>query len=248
MFTDFGCLQTGNVILSVCKIQKGVQNENSFEDRHQNAPCLRSFSTCFFVYIQLSCIFRFQNDRGRMVPPQYRNRLGQKPSVCPQFLVVYFGCYLFWAVNYILIARQERHRVYQFLQEIFVKMYLPCLFLVYPTTNTRPVITDAGLWNQAALWLYSVDSADKSVSVNPLSGKLVLLSWHPGNQKVPVWYQRVSMVIAVLVFVSTLLTKQHVIADVAGGVILAELCFCIGRKTELYRIYENLAAGLSRKS
>ncbi len=56
------------------------------------------------------------------------------------------------------------------------------------------------------------------------------------------------MVIAVLVFVSTLLTKQHVIADVAGGVILAELCFCIGRKTELYRIYENLAAGLSRKS
>ena len=32
----------------------------------------------------------------------------------PQFLVIYFGCYLFWAVNYILIARQERRSVYQF--------------------------------------------------------------------------------------------------------------------------------------
>ena len=36
----------------------------------------------------------------------------------PQFLVIYFGCYLFWAVNYILIARQERRSVYQFLQGI----------------------------------------------------------------------------------------------------------------------------------
>ena len=138
----------------------------------------------------------------------------------PQFLVVYFGCYLFWAVNYILIARQERHRVYQFFTGDFLSRCI-CLvfFLVYPTTNTRPVITDAGLWNQAALWLYSV----------------------------PVWYQRVSMVIAVLVFVSTLLTKQHVIADVAGGVILAELCFCIGRKTELYRIYEKFGSRIEQK-
>lgn len=36
----------------------------------------------------------------------------------PQFLIIYFGCYLFWIVNYILIARQDRHSVYQFLQEI----------------------------------------------------------------------------------------------------------------------------------
>lgn len=36
----------------------------------------------------------------------------------PQFLVIYFGCYLFWAVNYILIARQDRRSVYQFLQGI----------------------------------------------------------------------------------------------------------------------------------
>ena len=26
----------------------------------------------------------------------------------PQFLIIYFGCYLFWIVNYILIARQDQ--------------------------------------------------------------------------------------------------------------------------------------------
>ena len=79
----------------------------------------------------------------------------------PQFLVIYFGCYLFWAVNYILIARQERRSVYQFFTGDFISRCI-CLgfFLAYPTTNTRPLITDGGLWNQAALWLYSIDAAD----------------------------------------------------------------------------------------
>ena len=166
----------------------------------------------------------------------------------PQFLIIYFGCYIFWAANYILAARQDRKEVYRFFTaDIISRCVCLIIFLAYPTTNTRPVITDAGLWNQAALWLYSVDAAD-----NLFPSIHCLVSWFcylgiRGNQKVPVWYQRVSMVIAVLVFVSTLLTKQHVIADVAGGIVLAELCFCIGRKTELYRIYEKFGSRIEQK-
>ena len=90
----------------------------------------------------------------------------------PQFLVVYFGCYLFWAVNYILIARQDRRSVYQFFTGDFISRCI-CLgfFLAYPTTNTRPLITDGGLWNQAALWLYSIDAAGSHPD-----GSAVLLS------------------------------------------------------------------------
>ena len=161
----------------------------------------------------------------------------------PQFLVIYFGCYLFWAVNYILIARQERRSVYQFFTGDFISRCI-CLgfFLAYPTTNTRPLITDGGLWNQAALWLYSIDAAD-----NLFPSIHCLVSWFcylgiRGRKEIPV-----SMVIAVLVFESTLLTKQHVIVDVAGGILLAELCLFIGRKTQLYRIYEKLGSRIEKK-
>ena len=60
--------------------------------------------------------------------------LDRRLPFVPQFLIVYFGCYLFWAVNYILIARQERHRVYQFFTGDFLSRCI-CLvfFLVYPT-------------------------------------------------------------------------------------------------------------------
>lgn len=166
----------------------------------------------------------------------------------PEFLVIYFGCYVFWAVNYILIARQDRRSVYQFFTGDFISRFI-CLvfFLAFPTTNTRPVITGGGLWNQAALWLYSIDAAD-----NLFPSIHCLVSWFcylgiRGRKEIPRWYQSVSMVIAILVFVSTLLTKQHVIVDVAGGILLAESCFFIGRKTDLYRIYERFGSRIEQK-
>ena len=166
----------------------------------------------------------------------------------PEFLVIYFGCYIFWAVNYILIARQDRRSVYQFFTGDFISRCV-CLvsFLAFPTTNTRPLITGSGLWNQAALWLYSIDAAD-----NLFPSIHCLVSWFcylgiRGRKEIPRWYQSVSMVIAILVFASTLLTKQHVIVDVAGGVLLAEFCFFIGRKTDLYRIYERLGSRIEQK-
>ena len=166
----------------------------------------------------------------------------------PEFLVIYFGCYVFWAVNYILIARQDRRSVYQFFTGDFISRCV-CLvsFLAFPTTNTRPLITGSGLWTQAALWLYSIDAAD-----NLFPSIHCLVSWFcylgiRGRKEIPRWYQSVSMVIAILVFASTLLTKQHVIVDVAGGILLAEFCFFIGRKTDLYRIYERFGSRIEQK-
>ena len=166
----------------------------------------------------------------------------------PEFLMIYFGCYVFWAVNYILIARQDRRSVYQFFTVDFISRCV-CLvsFLAFPTTNTRPLITGSGLWNQAALWLYSIDAAD-----NLFPSIHCLVSWFcylgiRGRKEIPRWYQSVSMVIAILVFASTLLTKQHVIVDVAGGILLAEFCFFIGRKTDLYRIYERFGSRIEQK-
>ena len=70
-----------------------------------------------------------------------------------------------------------------------------------------------------------------------------LVSWFcfqgiRGRQEIPKWYQYLSCVIAVCVFLSTLMTKQHVVWDVAGGVILAQICFTVSGKTQWYRIYQ----------
>ena len=145
----------------------------------------------------------------------------------PQFLIIYFGCYIFWIINYILIARQDKKSVYQFFTADFLSRCI-CLvfFLVFPTTNTRPVITGSGFW-------------DRAPSIH------CLVSWFcyigiRDRKEIPEWYKQVSLGIAVLVFISTLLTKQHVLVDVAGGVLLGTVCFMVGKKTRLYCTYTKI--------
>ena len=76
-------------------------------------------------------------------------------------VVIYLGCYLFWAVNYILIARQDKRSVCQFFWSDFLA-HVICfiIFLAFPTTNVRPVVRPDGLWNQLMLWVFSIDAAD----------------------------------------------------------------------------------------
>ena len=114
------------------------------------------------------------------------------------------------------------------------------IFLAYPTTNTRPVIEGSGFWDLLAGWLYSIDAAD-----NLFPSIHCLVSWFcflavKGQKKIPIWYKAVSFILAVLVFLSTLFTKQHVIVDVAGGIFLAQGCFWIGKHTEIWHIYEHI--------
>ena len=164
----------------------------------------------------------------------------------PQFLIIYFGCYIFWAANYILAARQDREEVYRFFTADFISRCV-CLviFLAYPTTNTRPVIEGSGFWDLLAGWLYSIDAAD-----NLFPSIHCLVSWMcciglRGCDRIAKWYKWVSKFIAVLVFVSTLALRQHVLIDVAGGILLAELACYISNRRDGYKRLQKVTETVS---
>lgn len=48
------------------------------------------------------------------------------------------------------------------------------------------------------------------------------------------WYKVFSLVFAILVCASTQFTKQHYLPDVAGGILIAELCYYITNHTRIY--------------
>lgn len=170
----------------------------------------------------------------------------------PQFLVIYLGCFLFWIVNYILIACQEKEDCYHFFTADFLaRMVCLFFFLAYPTTNQRPVLPDSGFWNHAMLLLYAADTP-----VNLFPSIHCLVSWFcyigiRHNTRIPLWYRRASCVMAILVFISTLTTRQHAIADVAGAVILAEVSLRLGQLPVLWktygRVFDHLEAWVFRR-
>lgn len=162
-------------------------------------------------------------------------------------IIIYLGCYLFWIVNYIIIACQEKKEVYQFFAaDLLSRVVCLAFFLLFPTTNIRPDLAPTDFWNKCMILVYSIDAAD-----NLFPSIHCLVSWFcyigiRGKRKIPLWYRSFSCVMALLVCLSTLLTKQHVIIDVAGGIILAEICLRLGRKPVIFGMYEKFQKGINK--
>lgn len=169
----------------------------------------------------------------------------------PWSVLVYFGAFLFWAVLYIYCACQEKEKAHRLLcADFLAKVVCLVFYLFLPTTNIRPEITGGGPFNALMQFLYWVDDpANLFPSIHCLVSWLCWIGVRR-REDVPRWYRYFSFWMAVAVCLSTLTTKQHVVADVAGGVLLAEICWRVAGLEPVYRQYARgmdlLSRGVSR--
>lgn len=165
-----------------------------------------------------------------------------------EWVLVYVICFAFWGVNYIIIARQGREEWFKFAAGDYLSRVICLIFFVLlPTTNVRPEVVGDGFTDNLMRFIYSVDPA-----ANLFPSIHCLVSWLcfagiRGRKNIPLWYRAFSCIFAIMVFVSTQLTKQHYIADVIAGVIIAELCLYIGRHTGYYKRIREVFGKLDTK-
>lgn len=225
-----------------CSVKRIRKILSALVPRHGVFPLILAVALNFSVYYGTRIIagdwhhYNIEGPWDRMIPLW-------SPSV-----VIYFGCYLFWIVNYIIIARQDKTSVCQFFSADFISRIVCMVFyLAFPTTNTRPQIAAEGFWNQAMLMLYETDAAD-----NLFPSIHCLVSWFcyiglRGRKNISAGYKAASCIMAILVCISTLTTKQHVLIDVAGGIFLAEICVYIGKRPKVWGTYEKLLDKVNKK-
>ena len=101
-------------------------------------------------------------------------------------------------------------------------------------------------------FLYSIDQP-----TNLFPSIHCLVSWFcfigiKDREDIPKWYKVFSCIFAIMVFVSTQVTKQHYLVDVVGGVLIAELTFRISRRVGAYlyvqRFYEKINSSIARQA
>ncbi len=165
----------------------------------------------------------------------------RKIPLVPWTIVIYFGCYLFWAVNYYLCAAQDvRERNRFFLADFLAKTVCFVLYLALPTTNVRPEIVGGGIFDHLMRFLYSVDAADNLFpSLHCLTSWLCWIGVRK-QENISGWYRWTSLMIAIMVCISTLTTYQHVIADVVAGILIAELCYYVAGRNRIQRLYSTI--------
>ncbi len=141
----------------------------------------------------------------------------------PAFIIPYVLAFVQWIVGYLVIARQGKEYCDKVMGgEMIAKLIVGIIFLAFPTIMLRGEVTGSDVFSQAMALLYKVDAPTNLFpSIHCLESYICMKS--ALEMKDVDRRYRISMVImSILVFLSTVFIKQHVILDCFGAVIVAE--------------------------
>ena len=146
--------------------------------------------------------------------------------VVPFFVVFYILAFGQWILCYLLIGREKKRYCYRFfLGEIIAKSLCLVIFLIFPTTLNRPEMTGSGIFERLLAFVYSMDRPDNLFpSIHCLESWMCWRGCRKLTEtRLPGWFSGANLVLTLLVFASTVLCKQHVLIDIAGGVAVVEI-------------------------
>lgn len=166
----------------------------------------------------------------------------------PWTITIYWGCFLFWIAAYLFMAAQKRDVVGRFFLMHFIGELICFIFFVLlPTTNIRPEVLGEDIWSSMVRLQYQGDAAD-----NLFPSIHCMVSWIcwiglRNQQKCPSWCRWGALAFAIAVCISTLTLKQHVIVDVIGAIIIAEISYLLAGIPGLLNRFVGLMSVLLRQ-
>lgn len=160
---------------------------------------------------------------------QFSTALDRAIPLIPWTVCIYFGCYAFWALHYCLCAAVPTRTRRFFTADFIAKGVCFVFFVGLPTTMARPAVQGLNVWESLVRALYILDAP-----VNLFPSIHCLNSWlcWASARDIPAFsrgYKAFALCAAVAVCVSTLTLRQHVLLDVAGGILLAEVCWRLAK-------------------
>ncbi len=152
--------------------------------------------------------------------------LDRSIPLLPWMVFIYWAGYIYWLVSYAQGMTLEKGGRGRFLiAHLMGEAVCFLCFVLLPTTLARPAVSGHGPGAALLRLTYRLDSPDNLFpSIHCFAS---WLSWIGvrGDRRVPLRYRLLSLFMALAVCVSTLTVKQHVAADAAAGILLAELSY-----------------------
>lgn len=159
----------------------------------------------------------------------------------PWTISIYVGAFFYWAVSILILIQSSRDHVFRFFTAHMISSIIALvIFVAFPTTNTRPDFEVNDIFTWGMHLIYTVDTPENLLpSLHCLDSWLLFLALKD-EEKVPGWFKVFACVFSLMIFASTLTTKQHVLVDVVSGWFFAELCYRVLAKGKAIAIYRKL--------
>ena len=159
-------------------------------------------------------------------------------------VIVYLSFFLFWflmSCYFALRGGSEGERFFCALLLVNIGCFL--FYVLLPTSTLRPEITGGSVWDVVLGSLYRMDAPDNLFP--SMHCAISWLCWGAVRRKkdVPLALRGFSLFTATAICISTLTTKQHVLVDVVGGILFAELGYWVSGTERVSKLY-HLAIGI----
>lgn len=162
----------------------------------------------------------------------------------PAWVYVYVLTYPFWLVCFLLIAKEEKELCCRaFTADFIGKIIGAAIFIALPTFVVRPEVPSDTFPGWLLNGIYFLDTPDNLFPSMHCSVSWIAVRYVLKCKKAPDWYKAFSVVMVILICLSVVFTKQHVVADIFGGLLLAELCTQLCNRTNIYKLYYKMDIG-----
>lgn len=191
--------------------------------------------------VVLNCLIYWGSDQLTSARYHYdfTGTLDRMVPLVPAFIWIYILAFPFWAVGYLLAARRGKDMFYRFVAtDLTIHFICFICFILIPTTNIRPEIPGNTLSEKILALVYSLDGGNSPSNLFPsIHCYVSWMCWKgvEGSEKVPKWYQRFSLVFAILIIISTQVLKQHYIVDAAAALLLVEFFWRFYQKGQRHK-------------
>lgn len=161
----------------------------------------------------------------------------------PVWILVYIGSYFFWIYQYTTVAKESPAMACRLaVADAVAKVICLIFFVALPTTNVRPEVECGGVIGFLMRLIYWIDTP-----TNLFPSAHCFVAWMGTRYLFECKKLRhkaltcsLCLIGTLMIFLSTLFTKQHVIIDVFGGIAVAEIGWLVARFTSLPSRFERL--------
>lgn len=158
----------------------------------------------------------------------------------PEWVVIYVLAFFLWGMGLVMAMREDREKCYKMFSGVMIAELICCAFFIcLPSCVVRPEIVVDDVFSWALSVIYTTDTP-----TNCFPSMHCMFAYMAFRQSLCCRVGRGTRVFcgvfAVLVFLSTLFVKQHVVVDVFGGVFFGELAFLLGRWLPLWKVFARL--------
>ncbi len=157
--------------------------------------------------------------------------LDDKIPFLPIFIIPYILAYLQWILGYVAIGRESKPHCYTYMTAEMITKLLACItFVLLPTTLIRPDIVSRDIFSQITAYIYQIDAADNLFPSIHCIESYVCMRGIWKCKKVSMGWKIACSVMTVLVFMSIVFVKQHVVLDMIGAVVYFEAALLISKR------------------